>query len=293
VFKKYPKIHRLGKEEVDGILNGTCIIQEKVDGANTSIWTGEDGIHLASRSQEIKSGFNGFVDYVKKNEEINKLLTDHPEYRLYGEWLVRHSIQYNELAYKHFYLFDVMVGEDFLDSEEVTIIAQQYSIRYPQIFDVVENPSLEDVKKYLGKSSLGDNGEGVVIKNHDFFNAFGDCVYAKLVTEGFKEKNAIIFGGNNKHSESYWEVYVMNKYITVARVRKIMEKIEPTIDGRLGLEHTPRIANSVVFDLMQEEIWDIMKKVPKLDFRILKRICTKKAGFIYKDILNESISVAY
>jgi len=31
MFKKYPKIHRLGKEETEGILEGTCYIQEKID----------------------------------------------------------------------------------------------------------------------------------------------------------------------------------------------------------------------------------------------------------------------
>lgn len=46
MFIKYPKIHRLGKEETEGILNALCYIQEKIDGANTSIWIGEDGVEF-------------------------------------------------------------------------------------------------------------------------------------------------------------------------------------------------------------------------------------------------------
>lgn len=36
-FKPYFKIHRLGKEETEGILIGECHVEEKIDGANTSI----------------------------------------------------------------------------------------------------------------------------------------------------------------------------------------------------------------------------------------------------------------
>jgi len=41
MFIKYPKIYRLGKEENDDILKQEVVIQEKLDGANTSIWIGE------------------------------------------------------------------------------------------------------------------------------------------------------------------------------------------------------------------------------------------------------------
>ena len=41
MFKKYRKIHRLGAEENEGILVGKVMIQEKIDGANTSIWLEE------------------------------------------------------------------------------------------------------------------------------------------------------------------------------------------------------------------------------------------------------------
>ena len=37
-YKAYPKIHRLGKEETDGILDHEFVVQEKIDGANISIF---------------------------------------------------------------------------------------------------------------------------------------------------------------------------------------------------------------------------------------------------------------
>lgn len=87
-FKSYPKIHRLGKEEVEGILIGDCYIEEKIDGANASIWIDKRGeVACGSRNRELTEGFNGFVDYVKENVSIRTVLENHPTWRLYGEWL--------------------------------------------------------------------------------------------------------------------------------------------------------------------------------------------------------------
>jgi hypothetical protein len=291
MFISYPKIHRLGKEETDGILDFESILQEKIDGANTSIWLDGGELHLASRTREITDGFNGFVDYVKENKEINKLLADHPEYRLFGEWLVRHTISYNETAYRKFYLFDIMDGDEFIETTKVDEIAENYNIPHPRIFSVGKHNEA-DIAEYVGKTELGAVGEGVVIKTRDFINKFGDIQYAKVVTQKFKEDNAITFGGNNKHSETYWEMYVVNKYATLPRVEKIMNKIQPTVDHKLDLPDIPRITGTCYHDMLTEEIWEISKKVHSLDFKQLKRLAIKKFVQIYKDVILGDVSVA-
>lgn len=295
-FKEYRKIHRFGSEENEGILEGFCFIQEKVDGANTSIWVREDGwLGKGSRTQDVTGGeFNGFVKYVETNEGIKRLLTDFPHYRLYGEWLVRHTLQYKETAYKQWYLFDILNEQNnkMLNIQEISAIAQLYNIKTPKLFAELINPKLEDIMKFVGQSELGERGEGVVIKNFGFINKFGDLEYAKIVTDKFKEDNALVFGGNNKHCESYWEIYAVNKYITLERVRKIMNKIQPTVNHVLGMEETARIINSVHHDAITEEIWEIQKKIPKLDFKKFAHLSCRKAAQIYHDILNNDISVA-
>lgn len=299
-FKKYPKIHRLGKEETDGMLSGLCHIQEKIDGANTSIWLDKRGeLTCGSRTRELTEGFNGFVDYVKGHEGIKKLLEDNPNYRLYGEWLVRHTIGYNETSYKKFYLFDITVvkdgeeNEEFFDIVQVNEIAEEYGIEKPQYFGLFENPTLEELMKFVGASCLGEKGEGIVIKNMDHKDKWGNHCYAKIVTEKFKEDNALTFGGNNKHSESYWEMYIVNKYITLGRVEKVMNKIQPEVDERLDKEHTPRVINTVYHDMIIEEIWEIQKKVQHVNFGVLRKLATRKAAKVFHDILNNHISVAY
>jgi len=294
-FRKYPKILRLGVEETDGILMGKVYIQEKIDGANTQIWKKEDGtMGMGSRGREVtKEEFNGFVPYIYAHEGVFKLLEKHPEYHLYGEWLVRHSISYKETSYRKWYMFDIFTPEGRMNIEEVYKIAEEYKIEIPQLFATIEDPKLAEIMEFVGKTNLGESGEGVVLKNFDFINVFGDQQYAKIVTEKFKEENAITFGGNNKHSDSYWEMFVCNKWMTLERVRKIMQKLQPTINKKLSIEDTARVINTAWYDLWQEESWNIQKKVPKLDFKKLSRLCCRKAAKIYKDILADDLSVAY
>jgi hypothetical protein len=294
-FREYKKIHRLGKDETLGILTGKCYVQEKIDGANTQIWLDpKDGqLHMGSRSQEVTSGFNGFVDYVKSNEPIKQLLADHPDWHLYGEWLVRHTLHYKETNYKKFYLFDIHTPEGAMDIEAVHKVAEEYGVPTPQLFGVFENPTQEELQKFVGVTNLGEKGEGIVIKNIEFVNQFGDKYqYAKIVAQEFLEDNGLVFGGNNKHSDTYWEMWVVNKYMTIERVQKVMNKIQPTLDKKLDYEHTSRVSNTAYHDLITEEMWEISRKVVNINFKALGNLCQRKAAQIYKDVLNQSFSVA-
>lgn len=298
-FRKYEKIYRLSKEEVDGILIGTVNVTEKLDGANLSIWLGDNGeIRVGSRNNDLTANgneFNGAVAYCNSHPGIRKFLEAIPGYRLYGEWLVRHTLSYDETAYKKFYLFDVYSEEHgFLEQESVQVYGKQFGIETVPYLGEFTNPTLQELTALVEKhpSVFGKVREGIVIRNPNFVNKFGDKVNAKLVSEGFMEDNGVVFGGNNKYSEAYWEQYISNKYIDVARVEKIMNKIQPEVNKRLDMEHIPRIINTVYHDMITEEAWEIAQKVKKIDYDILKRICSKKIKQVYMDILNNNISVA-
>lgn len=306
-FKKYNKIHALHKAECDGILLGKCYIQEKLDGANASIWVDFEGnIHCGSRNndltqkvwdgKEISKSFEALIDYVNNHEGIITFLRNNPDHKLYGEWLVRHTIGYNESAYNQFYLFDIENGGEFLGMEYVYETAEQYGIKTPKLHGKFTNPSLDFIKELAGQSVLGEKGEGVVIKNPDYINPFGDKQYAKYVTEDFKENNGITFGGNNKHSDTYDEMYFVNKYVTLPRVRKIYHKIE-SMKGRPEMKHIPMVMGMTYHDVLTEEITDISKRMSKkgamFDFKKFERMVNKKAKRIFIEILEDSISVAH
>jgi hypothetical protein len=301
-FYRYPKIHTLGKEENEGILQNYVYIQEKVDGANASIWNENGVIKCGKRSGET-SDFNGLPEYVATHPGINKFLMDNPTLHLFGEWLVRHTIHYNETAYKKFYLFDIgqwVTNEEgetvvgFMPIEKVYEYAAEYDIPVVQLLWEGNVTDESVIKEQLGKTNIGEVGEGVVIKPRErFANKFGDFVYAKVVREEFKEMNGLVFGGNNKTADHYHEMYVCNKYMTLARVQKILQKIESNTDTKLTIKDTPRVSMSAYNDMLVEEIWSIQKDVDKISFKALKNICSKKAVIIFHDILKESLSVAY
>lgn len=299
-FKEYKKIKRLGTEETDGILIGTCYIQEKIDGANASIWLGDDNeIHYGSRSRDLfldQDNFQGFGDWVKENKEkLSEYFKANPANRLNGEWLVRHTIGYNELSYKKFYLFDIEENDKKINIETVYLTAESLNILTATLMGKIENPTVEQIKELAGKSVLGIKGEGVVIKNPEFINKFGEEQYAKYVTQEFKEDNAITFGGNNKVSETYHEMYYVNKYMTLARVQKICNKLESSI-GRLSEKNIPQIMNTAYHDLIQEEAWTIASEMGKsgvlFNFKAFGQFCTRKAKSIFLELLTGDISIA-
>lgn len=294
-YRKYEKIHRLGKEETDGILDEELIVQEKVDGANVSIFWHKGEVRCGTRTRmlPLDESFRGFQETVRANPRISDFLADNTDLILYGEWLVKHTITYPDVAYEKIYLFDIYSTklDRWLNQGSVREVSEELGLQYPHVF-ARGKLTLEEIQEFVGKSAIAPAGEGVVLKAENFVNKFGDHVYAKVVHEKFKESNAIVFGGNNKHSETYWEMYVVNKYCTVGRVEKIMQKLQSQTEERLDMQHTSQIAGTCYHDMITEEIWEIVKKVPALDFKKLKALCNRKFIQIYHDILNNSLSVA-
>lgn len=297
-FREYPKIWALHKEECEGMLDSEVIVQEKVDGANVSIWLEKNKVKCGSRSRELpdNESFNGFTEYVKLNSKIKTWLKANPTKRLYAEWLVKHTITYPDSAYRKIYLYDIYDDktETFYNQEHVQQTAQELDLEYPQIFSTDKKLTEDEIKEFVGKTMIPEaaNGEGVVIKRLDFKDKWGNHCYAKVVHEKFKESNAIVFGGNNKHSDTYHEMYVVNKYCTLGRVQKIMNKLQPEVNKKLDMEHTPEVAGRCLHDMITEEAWEIFSKGTTLDNRKLRSLATRKFIQIYHDILNNSISIA-
>ena len=294
MFRKYDKVHRLGKDEVEGILEGTVAVQEKIDGANTSIWLEDNIVHYGSRNQEIiNKEFNGFIPYMEKTG-VAELLKRHPTFVLYGEWLVKHTVSYNEKAYREWYLFDIYTRDitRYLPANQVEEIAYQYMFNFPTKFGFFINPTKEQLQEYVGKSSLGPKGEGIVIKNDAFINRWGDHCHAKLVHQEFLEDNALVFNSNNKASESYTEQYIVNKWLNNIRVKKVIDKLQPEINEKLDLKHIPRITNSVYYDLISEEGWEIAKLNKEINYKTLKNLALRKAKLLYMELLENVSSMS-
>ena len=107
-FNKYQHIERFGTDEVENIEFGRCFIFYKIDGTNGQVYLDADGnIKAGSRNRvlTLENDNANFYQYVLQNERIKKYLEKHPNHRLYGEWLVPHSIKtYRKDAWRRFYI---------------------------------------------------------------------------------------------------------------------------------------------------------------------------------------------
>lgn len=292
-YRSYPKIHALHKEEVENILDHEVVVQVKIDGANSVVYLDKGVVRCGTRTRELPltEDFRGLQSYIAAREWIKEFLEQNPDVILYGEWLVKHSINYTQDHYNKWYLFDVYENGEYWPQHKVEALAKALDVGYPIIYGEGKF-TLEEIDAFVSNEWLGHKNEGVVIKPKDFVNKFGDRPYAKRVSQAFKEQNAVVFGGNDKHSETYWEQYVCNKYCTIAVLEKNLNKIAPELGERLDKKHTPQVVGTCVHDTWTENAWEIFKKIPKLDFKKTQSLMTRKYVQLYHDKLDNSFSVA-
>ena len=175
----------------------------------------------------------------------------------------------------------------FLEYEKVKELAEFYGIQYIKIFDVIAKPTFEDIKKYLGKSNFGVQGEGLVLKNYEFRNKFGRLAYGKVVTKEFAESHKVM---QTAGKDSPIEDQIVTKYVTYNRVRKIAQQYDLR-----EMQDIPKMFGLVFHDLIEEEIWEIIKKYkrPTINFSRLYKTMEKSAKKYYVDYLNELTPVEF
>jgi hypothetical protein len=323
VFHAYEKVERLEKEECDGILNGACYIFEKIDGANAQIYLDTETREIAfgSRNRVLGIGdnlisgdsFRGFATWVKENNvALSKFFHIHPHLILNGEWLIKHSIQYDATAYSQFYVFDIY---DSANSRYMAIEGHrswqdllELDIKFVPFDYRMVNPLLETLKEALDfPSRYGAKfREGIVIKNYDFVNKFGRQPYGKLLHETFQEVKS---KPKAPISPDAIELAIQIQYVTAARVKKIVNKIkmqnalaaihpmiivayDPDADPwRLEMKDIPQVINMVWYDIITEDMNDILKRLkdPTINFKLLKRLVFERAKEYYIKSLQEGV----
>lgn len=280
-FVKYTHVERLGTTETHGIMEGKCWVFPKLDGTNASLWLCKDGtLQAGSRNRHLKLDDDnaGFYEAMVQNNAVNSFLQSNPTMRLFGEWLVPHSLRtYNPNAWRQFYVFDVYDGDRVLSYDEYQPLLEEHGVEYvPPIF-MVERPTEErlfnalEQNNFLIKDGEG-SGEGVVIKNYEFTNRFGRLAYAKIVTAEFKAKHTKAMGVRQIKEKSQIEDAIAAEYVTKSLVDKAYAKIENECGG-FGSKDIPRLLHTVYYDVVREEIWNIVRKHknPILNFGALQR----------------------
>lgn len=287
-YKRYLHIERLGNDEVEDILFGTIQLTTKIDGTNSVVWLNDEGqVCFGSRNRELtlEKDNAGFMAKYLEDGRLTKVLHEHPNWIIYGEYLVKHTIKYyRPEAWGGFYIFDVydIETERYLDYYEWKDVIEEAGLDYIPVFAVLKNPSLDELQHQLDNANflLPDSevghGEGIVIKNPNYRNKYGRQAYAKIVRTEFKEKFYRAMGPIEKETV-YVESAIVDKYITRALCEKEKAKIELQV-GSWNNKLIPQLLNTVWYCLVDEEMWHIVKefKMPKIDFKIMNKFCIAK-----------------
>jgi hypothetical protein len=277
-YKKYQHLERFLTSEVEDIELGECYVFPKIDGSNSVLWWNE-GLRAGSRNRELtlEKDNAGFYAWARQQEKFYDFFKSIPYVRLYGEWLVKHSLNtYREDAWRKFYVFDVCdnTGE-YIHYENYKPLLEEYEIDYIPPICKITNGSYEQFIDQLKKNVflIEDGkgaGEGIVIKRYNFKNKYGRTTWAKIVTSEFKEKHAKVMGASEVKAKDLIEEQIADKYVTHALVEKEYAKI--VNDSGWQSKNIPQLLNTVYYNLVKEESWNFVKdlKNPKIDFKRLQ-----------------------
>jgi len=293
MFQKYQHIERYGTDETENINLGLCYVFPKIDGTNSSIYMNGHELTAGSRTRELslENDNANFYSTILKDERFIDFFREFENYRLFGEWLVPHSLKtYRDEAWRKFYIFDVInEKEEYLKYEDYKIILEKYNVDYIPCLAKIENGSYEQFIALLEKNNFlikdGQGiGEGIVIKNYDFVNRFGRKTWAKIVTSEFKEKHIKEMGATYIIGKKIIEECIIEKYLTSVLIEKTYEKIK--LEKGWSSKQIPELLNRIFYEFINEEIWDIIKteKNPKIDFKMLNIFLVKKIKEIKKEI---------
>lgn len=298
-FRKYQHIERFGTDEVQGIELGISYIFPKIDGTNGSVWRDNEGdLKAGSRKRELslEDDNAGFCAYVLDKTGIAEYLEKHPTHRLFGEWLVPHSLKtYRADAWRRFYIFDVCLdkGDDELEYIPYDIykpLLDEFNLDYIPPIGIIKNGSYEYFIEALNKNGFliddgKGTGEGIVIKNYDFYNKYRRQTWAKIVTNEFKEKHHKEMGAPIITASKMVEEAIVEEYCTPDFVEKEFSKIVTEKEGWRS-EYIPMLLGKVYHELVNEEIWNAVKKFkhPTINFKTLNVLTINKIKQVKSDV---------
>jgi hypothetical protein len=287
-FKKYLHVERFGNDEVAGIEDGTVHVFPKLDGTNASLWWNGERLAAGSRNRELSLGSDnaGFFAWACEQPALINFLREHPHLRLFGEWLVPHTLKaYREEAWRQFYVFDVAVdnpeaerGYDMLSYDTYAPTLARAGIRYIPPMKVITNGTEQDFRFQMEQNLYmlpdgADPGEGVVLKRYDFRNKYGKVEYAKLVRQQFREENMQVMGASHVTKAPGVELVIADEVVTAELVAKERAKIELQHETGWRSQYIPQLLGTVHHCVVTEELWSQLKKhkQPVINFKTLQR----------------------
>lgn len=254
-------------DNIGGFRPGDKIqISEKVDGSNASFRYDVETRTLIAFSRKQILGFgntlNGFYNYIQSLNASE--YSDNPNWCIFGEWLVKHTIPYREECYKHWYVYDVydVEKEEYLPQLEVMKFCDKHNLTYVNVLYDGDFISWEHCKTFCGKSAYtetGDNGEGIVVKNQTNMNSQHPRVpfVLKIINDKFseikKDNHIKKIEDPQKLQAKAHAQEIVDKIVTKNRIEKEIHKM---IDEQVLPEKISPQDMSVVARILPKRIYD-------------------------------------
>lgn len=297
-IKKYTDVIRYGKSCTQGVIQEGDIISitEKIDGANASFRldsTNPLGVSCYSRNKPLDEDntLSGFYGWVKDNIILIKGRLN-PNYIYFGEWLVKHKVQYKAEYYKNFYLFSVwdIDKEQYLSDDIVKAEAEKLRINTVPYKYIGEFISFEHLMSFVGHSEMTEipnTGEGIVVKNVSYFDKYNKQCFVKLVSEKFAEVQKQRLPKNPNVTSGL--IPIIKSVLTKPRVEKLLFKLVD--EGLLKEDYDITDMGTILRALGSTVYEDIMKEESDLfveyDKDEIKRGIGKNTPQVVKEILKD------
>lgn len=298
-IKKYTDIIRYGKASTQGVIQEGDIISitEKVDGANASFTKDDEnpiGVSCYSRRLALseENTLQGYYKWVQDN--IVPMKNDlHPNYRYIGEWTTPHKIQYKEEYTKTFLLFSIWDEdtEQYLSDKIVQSEAKRLGLQTVEYFYYGEFISYEHMSSFIGRSNITKEpnaGEGIVVKNVDYFDKHGKQVFVKLVSERFAEVQKQKLPKNPNINQK--GVGMIKSVLTKPRVDKLMHKLvdEEIIDREdFTIENMGKLLKLLGDRVLEDMIKEESEILANIEEKPLKRQIGKLLPLTLKEVLRD------
>ncbi len=302
MFRKYMHIEKYSK---DTICNGLYYIFPKIDGTNGSIWVEDTGLRkvndeivysfrAGSRNRELTLNNDNFDFYNKMSNNSDNYIEffiNYPNIILYGEYLVPHTLKnYKDDSWGKFYVFDFFNTKknEYVNYEEYHKILNAYNIEYIPAICKIKDPQLEYLLRIVNNNTYltkpDSIGEGIVLKNYDFKNKYGNQNWIKIIRDDFKYMNAKEFKTKTINQTLKIEEKIINRYVNDMSVGKVYERLcQINSDRRYVIQN---LLIDVYKELIVDNIYNIIKEnnFPVIDFKLLNKLCILKIKIIKSDV---------
>ena len=296
-FNKYGKIYRIGHTETEDIFKNEkdlIVIEEKIDGGNFRFMILDQRVIIGSRTQQLTSDEGEDTNmnkmFLRCSNYVRQMIKDldlkkYEGMIFYGENCIKHTLNYNWDEIPPYLGFDIRKDNVFINYEERTKLFQELGLKEAPLVEIKQAKEIKEIDDNIIPISKYAKGkaEGVVFKN------YSKQIFAKYVSDAFKEDNALAFGGSPKYNniDDTNNGDFIFKYCTNARIDKQIFKLLEE-GNKLDMPLMKYLSKRVYQDIWEENYQELSTSRWKLDLNKIMKPLTKRCLSVLNQVITNN-----